>query len=267
MRGFKLHSQPLTLAVLITLLAAFGLVAGRPKETSQPNSFALKAPAFVSPAYAGSSQIGDYLDSEAGIAAYYNSGFSIDLNSVRSAYRTIETETADYVIGSIAVPSYEEHFDPHVYVHKSGWIMAYYLRADPVSKIIDTKGESINTTILKTTVGTMASAAGVPFTDVTYYDFRYPNATKMLFVAEDYANGNDFTIRLPSSYGYFERGWACYGSNCGFNLNGTWNPNNIFDTYGLKYGTITAGQLLPDIDHKIISGGSGYAVLVIVYRD
>jgi hypothetical protein len=255
------------LSVCLTLLAAFG--AGRPPASTgnQPGEFNLVKPEFVTEAYAANSPIGMYLDEEAGISAYYNSGFTINLSSVRSAYRTIETETADYIIGSVAVPNHVEHFDPHVYVHKDGWIMAYYLRPDPISKIIDVRGKTISSTLLKTVVGNVASNAGVPFTDVTYYDFRYPNATKMVLVAEDADVGdNNFIISVPSSYGYYERGWATYKyGTSSFTLDGVNNPNQVYRANWQGYGTITASQLLPNVDHNVVV--AGYGVLIIVYRE
>lgn len=107
-------------------------------------ALALQAPPFVNVAHAaaasqGTFDLGAYLDQEAGISAYYKSPDAITLSQVRGQFRTIEMETPDFIIGSVAVPNYEEHFDVHVYVHNNGWILAYYLRADPVNKIIDVK--------------------------------------------------------------------------------------------------------------------------------
>ena len=47
--------------------------------------------------------ISSFLDDEAGISAYFDASATIDLNDVRSLFRTIEVETADYIIGSIPV--------------------------------------------------------------------------------------------------------------------------------------------------------------------
>ena len=251
-----------------------------PKQSLQAGSVVgLKAPAFVQIAHAQSEtgvfDIAAYLDQEAGIAAYFKSPDMINLAQVRSQFRTIETEMADYIIGSVAVPNHTEHFDAHVYVHKDGWVLAYYLKADPVSKIVDVYGKTISTTKLKTVVSAVASAAGAAFTDVTYYDFRYPNATNMLFVAEDNSNGNDFTIQVPSSYGYYERSWSLFSSWGGnyshFAVDGVNRPNEVYEDGGydgMYYGILTASQLLPDTQHMIEIGTSGfqYGVLVVTYR-
>jgi hypothetical protein len=62
---------------------------------------------------------------------------SITINSVASLFRTIEVSTTDYIIGSIPVPNYPETEDAHAYIHKDGWMLAYYLKVDPVGKIVD----------------------------------------------------------------------------------------------------------------------------------
>lgn len=273
MRTSHYYHKLFRVCIVVLVCSAIGVLgwAYRARQSALPNgAFALKAPAFVGVAHAegdaAAVDIGAQLDQEAGISAYFKSPDAITLSQVRGQFRTIETETADYIIGSVGVPNHTENFDAHVYVHKTGWILAYYLRVDPVSKIIDVYGSTINTTKLKTVVAAVASAAGAPFTDVTYYDFRYPNATHMLFVAEDYNNGHEFTIQLPSIYGYFERGWAlnnfggqsAYFQLDGVNLTATWSGNAMY------YGTITASQLLPDVSHTVVI--DDYGILVIVYR-
>jgi hypothetical protein len=263
------HILIVAIAVLLVSVVSFAFL-GNQEESTQPEAvFKLSAPGFVNQAFAGTTPLGDYLDSEAGISAYYDSGFPINLNNAINAFRTVETQTEEYIIGSVAVPNYEDHFDPHVYVHKSGWIMAYYLRTDLVSKIIDTRGQTISSTLLKTAVGKVSAEAGVPFTDVIYYDFRYPNATHMLLVAEIWNDGNNtFTIKIPS-YGYFEQGWNVYRSSAvsSFKLNGVTNPNKVYGPGAAthNYGFITASQLPPGVDHTIEV--VGYGVLIIVYRE
>jgi len=278
MKILKLRTFFLGSLLLATLILSFTLVNKPTQSTNRDNIFRLQAPPFVSAASAATApadvDIGTLLDEEAGISAWFQAPDLINLSQVRGQFRTIETETDDYIIGSVPVPDHVEHFDVHVYVHRDGWILAYYLRSDPTSKIVDVKGMTINTTKLKTVVAAVAGAAGAPFADVTYYDFRYPNATNMMLIAEDKNNGNDFTIQLPSSFGYFERGWALY-AGC------TWTPPPTFRVDGTNkvgqatwnggcayYGVLTASELLPDTTHTVVVDGYqyGYGVLVITYR-
>ncbi len=275
------------LLVAAVLLLTFGVVNQRAQPAQPGTVFSLQAPPFVNVARAEgagpttfdlsvcleTSDLGTCLDQEAGISAYYKSPDAITLSQVRPIFRTIELETPDFIIGSVPVPNHVEHFDAHVYVHRTGWILAYYLRADPVSKIIDVKASTVNTTKLKSVVSGVAGLAGAPFTDVTYYDFRYPNATNMLLVAEDFLNGNEFTIQLPSSFGYLERGWSLSPGVSYYNhyiVDDQTDPNMIYNGDNVAYGTLTASQLLPDVTHTIqvtaIYYGNTYGVLVIVYR-
>jgi hypothetical protein len=266
-----MHKAMLSGVVIAAGLLLLGLAAQPTQTANARGAVELKAPEFVANADPNSAEsfIGDLLDQEAGISAYYKSPSAITLSQVRSTFRTIETETAEYIIGSVAVTGYEEHYDAHVYVNTNGWILAYYLRADPVSKIIDLLAQTINTTKLRTVVSTVAGAAGAPFTDVTYYDFRYPNATHMLLVAEDNDNGNSFTISVPSTYGYFERGWANYDNwYHNFWFDGVGMPNTVWNANSMSYGTLTASQVLPDVTHTftVDTSDNEYGVLVLVYQ-
>jgi hypothetical protein len=254
--------------ILIVFVLPFVIVNGRRDPVENRFTFNLQPPSFVQEARAGNSEIGQYLDSEAGISAYYQSSVPIDLSQAKMAFKTIETETSDYIIGSVAIPNYGSHYDAHVYVHKTGWIMAYYFQDEPVSKFVDVNGQTINTTLLKTAVGIVANAAGVAFADVTYYDFRYPNATKILLVAEKNSTGNSFTIQAPSSFGYFERSWTVLTNGSigmALSIDGVGNPNKLWDSGSIKYGTLTASQFLLDTEHTV-SGGI-YGVLAIVYTE
>ena len=266
------------LAALMAGALYAGMALGRAPTTftlpSNGKTTALQAPAFLQAAHAaGNADVLARIDEEAGISAYFKAPDAITLSQVRGVFRVIETETADYIIGTVAVPNYKESADAHAYVHKTGWILAYYMRNVPVSKIIDVSATTISTTKLKTVVAALASAAGAPFTDVTYYDFRYPSATHMLLIVEDCANGNSFTVKLPSSYGYFERGWAdtdLYGCQYGgeFIVDGvnaySSSVGNDRGDLQAGYGSLTASQLLPDTTHTISINDWG--VLVIIYR-
>ena len=127
----------LTAVVAVVLLAAFGLVSKPGTPANADNVFSLRAPLFVDVARAEIAAISSFLDDEAGIAAYTQTPGSIDLSVVRDEFRTIERETAEYIIGSVGIPDYSEDHDPHVYVHTDGWVLAYYLAAEQASYIID----------------------------------------------------------------------------------------------------------------------------------
>lgn len=194
------------------------------------------------------------------------SSFSINLTSVRSTFTTIELETSDYILGSIDMPDYPGIYDPHIYVHKDGWILAYYLRPDPVSKIIDSRAWTIGSTLLFEAISIIASNSGVPVSDVNYYDFRYPNATHMMFIAENDSDGDSFNIQIPSSYGYYERSWATggYYPDIWFDGEALAATQVLYSDASSRYGYISPGLFTTDVTHNV--GAEEYAVIVLIYR-
>jgi hypothetical protein len=251
-------------------------------------TFELERPIFVDTAHAHAINIemqeldlGALLDSEAGISAYYQAPQTIDLAQIRSLYKTIEQETSSYILGSIAVPNYNhESFDVHVYVNTNGWVLAYYMRGDPVSKVVDLYNYSIENTTLRTVIALVTGTAGVSLSDVTYYHFGFPNATNILFVYENAASGgNDFTINLPGSFAHLERTWTlraahssggCTNSKYfqvnGVNLSNTFCSTGVFasGSRAVMYGPIQVSQMLPDTTHTVTV--SHWGVLAILYR-
>ncbi|MEA3417340.1 MAG: hypothetical protein U9R02_14570, partial [Thermodesulfobacteriota bacterium] len=190
-------------------------------QCSERSSISLVPPSFIGLASAteamgngvsATSRAGtSFLEEEAGISAYTNVGEEINLERAKSAYRTIEYETDEYIIGSVPLPDYAETEDVHAYVHKDGWVVTYYLKGEPVAKIVDwedySTDERITGTKLEDGVGVVCNAAGVPIRDLKYYDFRYANADKMMIVADaQWTEGTDtFKLKLPSDFVFYEK--------------------------------------------------------------
>lgn len=268
--------------VVLALMAAGLLFWGQPQSDAAPNSISLQEPLFFKSAEAATPKsITSVIADEAGISGYFQSSVPIDLDTIRGVYRTIETENEDYILGTVRINSYLEHYDTHVYIHRSGWMMAYYLKGDPVSKIVDIREYSTNTaefsTLFENVLSKITGQAGIPFPGVTHYDFRYPNATHMMIIGE--VNGS-FNIMLPSTYGFFERSWAIYDGN-----GGNYRPlvvaidgETIYTSpesggwSGTSYGAVSAEKLAPDANHNVkIASGNGYGseyfgALILVYR-
>ena len=257
-------------ALLGVALAGVGLwQPAAPVQAS--NAMPLQAPAFQDAANPQDVAARAAIADEAGIAAYFNAGAAISLATVKDRYRTIEAETSDYLIGSIDVADYPEAFDVHAYVHRDGWFMVYYLAADPASKMLDlvayTGGTQV-ATIFEEVLTILASEAGVAFPGATFWDFRYPNANRLMIIAEDRPDGNNFTVKLPSSYVFFERSWAAEGGRQEWYLDDT----QIISTYNsapMAVGTLTAAQLLPDTTYTVSVGdysAGQTGALVLTYR-
>jgi hypothetical protein len=262
--------------VILTLLLALAVVSFAPKPatlTSGGNALALKAPSFV--AIANAQDEGDaptaFPQDEAGISAYFHASNAINLADVRSIYRVIEAETSDYLIGSVPPANYPERFDVHVYIHRSGWFLAYYLAADPAAKIFDWNAYTSGSipTLLENVLAVAANAAGVSYPGAAYYDFRFPNANRLLLAAEDNRNGSQFQVNLPGSYAYYERSWtlrAVQEYSAHLKLDGT----EIGSTGDYAFGVLIASQLLPDRYHTCEVWNDyddlSYAGLALVYR-
>lgn len=255
---------------LIVVLVMVGVTLLRPSATpaSAGRTLHLEAPQFLAIAHAAEESPTAFPVDEAGIAAYFNANQAITLANVRDVFRTIEVETQDYIIGSVAVPDYPESEDVHVYIHRTGWLMAYYLAADPVAKIFDWRaynGSAIGTKIEKI-LTIVASEAGVPFPGATFYDFRNPNANRLMLIGETLSNGNDFTVRLPGSFVFYERSWGLYEFECcssAWILDGV-QIANISCGGCTKQGVLSAAQLLPEVTHTIQVYDHGG--LALVYR-
>lgn len=271
----------IVLSLLLALLVLSFAPQTQPAALTQgSNAIALRAPSFVQVANAqdapDAAPMG-FPQDEAGISAYFKSASPVTLADVRSVFRVIEVETADYIIGSVPVTNYPESEDVHVYVHRDGWFLAYYLSADPAGKIFNWRkfhstGRVSITTKLEDTLAVVTSQAGVPFTisNTTYYDFRYPNANRLMFVVEWTTNWDSFEINLPGTFAYNERSWSFdTDQDASFGLDGTTIAS--FWGWGNRQGVFPAAQMLPDQFHTIFvdahgDDNSAYCGLALVYR-
>ena len=208
--------SPCVLAAVLFL--ASGSLA-RPDPVSKGHAFSLQAPPIGSVARADESAVASQIEDEAGISAYWQAPPPILLEYARDAFRTIEAETADYILGSVPVPDNPESEDVHVYVHRDGWILAYYTVVEPAVKILDwpgyhNSGHTDFTTKLESAIAVVASAAGIsPVGSASYYDFRFPDATDLVLVGDwvcgnDYGQADTFQVRLPNGLNYYERSWS-----------------------------------------------------------
>ena len=229
-----------------------GIGSGATTGTNDNGIFFLSRPVMA----AGST----FLDDEAGISAYTNLGTVIDLSVARTGFKTIEQETADYIVGSIALPDLPETEDVHCFVHSDGWIVTYYLAAEPASKIIGWIYSSPGNLITKLEVGidemcnTLATVAG----DISYYHFHYPLANRLMVITECAASEDpdSFNLKIPGDFTISERSWSHYAVlGCSyyseysyFKLDGN-QIDSIGEPGGTHQGRLTFAQLGPDIFH------------------
>jgi len=117
----------------------------------------------------------DFPADEAGISAYVKAKESISLDQAKLAFASIERETADYIIGTVALAKHTEEQYPHVYVSTDGWVVAYYPKDRESSWILpwaDYVNGPLSSTCLSKALGIVATAVGGTTDDIKYYDFR-----------------------------------------------------------------------------------------------
>ena len=258
------RSHILLLAVLILLGGlAYGVMNHR-------SVTAIQAYRLTSPATDTS-----FLYDEAGITVYANLSTTIRLDYVASAFRTIEDHTDDYLIGWVAVSGYTMGYDAHVYVQADGWVIAYYPPSVPVSRIMDWKYRRFTPTLLERALSQVVTKDGLTLPPISYYDFRYPNATHMLWIKK---NSGTFHFNLPASFTFYERSWIV-SADFNWTDHVYYRVDNVvvgdLAGYGdpiAKVGYLTEAQLLPDLEHSVnISWGSYahtvFSTLVLVYQD
>ncbi len=289
-----MNPKHLSIRLAAALLLAGGLALlilfiGLPRQevNGQPATIALKAPPFVRIASAQDVQSSgaSFLEQEAGITAYTHAGQTINLADIRGLFKIIERETADYLIGSVSVPGYSDaSLDVHVYAHREGWVAAYYFQQDsaPIARIFDCdsyRNGGFGNTFLTRVLTLVLNAAHVMPGSMNYYDFRYPNATRMMVVEDNTAspnpNPNSFQIQLPVEWTFYERSWSGSwlwgGDYCV--LDGSTLSAMIAIPGGTcpttKYGNLTFSQLLPGVFHTLTVQGSSthYCAIILVYRE
>jgi len=121
------------LGALTLLLVSLSLA---PATISEHDSLLLQAPSFAISAYGQEDDGVDFLASEAGIAAYVDFGQEINIDEIRSAFKSEESVSDSYIIGEVALEGFPEEVHPHLYVNSDGWIVAYYSKHEPSSKIV-----------------------------------------------------------------------------------------------------------------------------------
>ncbi len=218
---------------------------------------------LVNPVFAQSaSSETTFLEEEAGMTIYVDIGRSIDLEVAKTVYRTLEKETANYTVGSIALPDLPESEDVHCFVHKDGWIVVYYLKAEPIGKIIDWSywsGGKLTKNKLQVGLEQMGNALGASVTGAKYYHYQYSYANKCMLIIETLvgAGEDSFNITIPLDFTVYERAWSHYSeyTHSGsypsyFKIDGT-TISSITADEQTRYGQLTVAQLSPDMVHTV----------------
>ena len=227
----------------------------------------------------------DFPADEAGISAYVHAKSSVNLNDAKPAFATIERETDDYIIGTVALSKHTEEQYPHVYVSTDGWVVAYYPKERPSGWILpwaDYSGGEISSTTLSKAAGIVCTQIGGTTTGLKYYDFRYEDASKMMIIVESKRNGaNFFKVTIPTSFATYAVDWSHYNIDHSNSYEGNKHDHSYVYLNGVQcsyingatranYGSFS-GQFGNGIEHTVKIAADSSATcrigLVLEYAD
>jgi hypothetical protein len=217
----------LVAAVIGCAAIGFGVMESAPDT---PNAggvaqvFSLSVPVF-----AQSTSAARFPSNEAGISAYLKLALSVDLGKARAAFRGVQAEGSDYLVGIVELSGLPEELWPHLYVSKDGWFVAYYSKYDPACKLMpwkDYKGGAISTTTLRDALAQFTTQlldsmqATFSFTasekDMHYYDFRNPEARAFVLAADSVGPSerqDALRYAIPTGVTVYDGSWAHYAVN------------------------------------------------------
>lgn len=211
------------MAVLLAVLPLFSESrTAQPVNNETAGSIALLAPAFAKSASAADPAQADFgfiLD-EAGVTAYTKLDQELDLEYLSSRFKTVQQKSDRFVAGIVPAIGYEdlveleESGDVQVFLHRDGWIIAYLSRWQPASALIDWVNYDVarlKGTVIENVVRSLADDIGASDYQVSYYDFRYPDAASLILASDraDYTTQSDaFQITIPRGLVVHESSWA-----------------------------------------------------------
>lgn len=219
---------------------------------------------------------------DAGIVAYVSVGSSADLNKTYATYEDVLDSSATHIIGTVRIANNIGYSVPLVYVGADGWVVAYYPKAEPASKIMQWNGYSkpyVNTTTLADAISKMATALEVSFEgikgDIKYYDFRYPEANLMTMIVETGGgySYNSYNLTIPETMTLYNASYSHFGRSVNRVSSLTVDGTDISSvTYALTYGYYNITRdFKKDVPHKVEIYGDGFAGFgastVLIYRN
>ncbi len=221
---------------------------------------------------------------EAGIAAYVSIGSSVDLNKTYAAYEDVVNTSQTHIIGTVRIANLIGDSVPLVYVGADGWVVAYYPKTEPASKITQWNQYTapyVNTTTLADAISKMATALGVSYEsikgNIKYYDFRYPEATLMTMVMETKGGGwgeNSFNLTIPQRMTLYDASYSHYYSGSQYYsiliIDETYVSQITSASTNINYGYYNITRdFKKDIPHRVrITGENSMgASTVLIYRN
>lgn len=209
----------LCVAIALLTLTMSAKPEVQPAADQTDGGMALQLPAFLKSVYAQDSTQTDFnfLLDEAGVAAYTKLDQELDLENLKTSFKTIGRQTDQFISGIVVAPGYEklpkfgENAEIQVFLHRDGWIVAYLTRYQTAAALFDwvnyDEKRLKNSTLLENVVRKLAEDTNVVDINVTYYDFRNPKATNLMLVSDHIEAINtreSFEINIPRELTVYE---------------------------------------------------------------
>ncbi len=274
--------KKLAVAVALVSVGAFlgmhfggsvGEQAGSTGDVS--GGFALVAPAFAQ-------TVGrSFLENEAGISVYVKLEQAIDLSRARGLYSVLEDEADAYMIGTMKLLDYDETWWPHVWIHEDGWIVVYFAKDEPTSRLMHWAGyrdDRITTTTLREAMLSVGRELGVSIASLEeglrYYHWQHPDATRMLVVV----GRRDFKYTIPPDITVRDASWSLRGhtrnvsgarGSAALRIDGSGIVSVGAGTH-IRIGFLDGRYLTPGDAHEVVLSTShnigSTAALLLVFR-
>jgi hypothetical protein len=208
---------------------------------------------------------------EAGIAAYVKLAplSQTNFDNARRLLFDSASASSTYMIGIESYnaaeqnQTYKDSIDFHIYLGTNGWLVAYLLKDETPSKIVNwNAGQPLSNTMLKAVIEDAIQKIGATASSsIQYYDFFHPEANKMTLVrenltAETASTTNDFNVTVPGTL--YQASWAI---NCDEAIGSSYADattvllDNSTAGYSaakpIVYGNYDLRSFIANIDHKI----------------
>lgn len=209
----------------------------------------------------------------AGIAAYIKADNVTPEKLSQIPFATIEKQGKTYIYGKLKTDQPEKA--PHLYIGLDGWIVAYYLKDEPPSKMLNLNIEvnehrlyfSLNE--LEKAVCLAAGYVGQDCSGIKYYDFKFPGATKMSLVGEKIGYG--YVWSIPSEEDFLISGFEkmeeayyqlCYAGS--ITLSAHLGENKVFEK---TFSTTTSECVYDKFPSEIFSLGGSPGTKITLKRE
>ncbi len=245
-------------------------------------------------------------EGDAGIAAYINTGQTIDIEKVKTIFASVDQVGDNYIVGVVPIENWGGNIDVHLYADADGWVVAYLKKSEPASEIMQWSGDVdnpnigvISSTTLEQALYKAGDATGVGIVagNIKYYDFEYPNANRMMIVAKTQATAGSsiHQLEIPENYILFEasyyhyiyhfgieKNWKTYWWDSNLNVDGSVISDALtsypgdevsqwwrdFGDYkgAIRPGTLQTISISYDKSSGCIDRGSAGVATVLIYR-